>query len=65
MSYEDQEFKDKAESPKKVRTEEGTVEERSIDELIKSERHTDNRSSAQRQVPFGMSIARTKPGGTV
>jgi hypothetical protein len=65
MALEDSDFEDKANSPRKVTTDEGTVEERTVEELIKAERHTANRSSSQQVVPFGMSIARTKPGGTV
>lgn len=53
-----------AKKAKRVRTEEGTVEERSVDELIKADQYS-NQKSASEAVPWGMRFARTKPGGTV
>lgn len=51
-----------AANPKRVRTEEGTVEERSIGELIEADRY--GKSNPDR-VPWGMRIAINKPKGTV
>lgn len=50
-------------SPKRTRTEEGTVEERSINELIKAQDYID-RQNAPSAVPWGIRVARTKPGST-
>lgn len=52
---------DHVNNPKRVRTEEGSVQERSVDELIKADRY-DNAKKAS-SVPWGMRIARTQPGG--
>lgn len=49
-----------AETPKRVRTEEGTVEERSVQELIDADRYT-NQKTAVNAVPWGLRIARSKP----
>lgn len=51
-------------SPKRTRTDEGTVEERPIDELIAADRYA-KASEAQGAVPYGLRIAKTKPPGTV
>ena len=53
-----------ANAPKKVRTEEGSVEERSVSELIEADRYQQSKTSADKP-PWGARIARTKPGGTV
>lgn len=48
-------------SPKRTRTAEGTVEERSIADLILADRYANPPPDA---VPWGMRIARTKPPST-
>jgi hypothetical protein len=48
-------------SPKRTRTAEGTVEERTVDELIKADRYNNPGPDA---VPWGIRIARTKPPST-
>lgn len=53
-----------ASAPKRVRTEEGTVEERSVDELIKADQYLKSQEALD-AVPWGIRVARTKPGGTV
>lgn len=45
-------------APKRTRTAEGTVEERTVDELIKADRYLNPAPDA---VPWGIRIARTKP----
>jgi hypothetical protein len=49
-------------SPKRVRTEEGTVEERSVDELIKADRYINGQAPAT--PPWGIRIARGRFGST-
>lgn len=48
--------------PLMMRTEEGTVRERNIEEIIAADRY--NKSNAATEVPYGMRVARIKPGGT-
>ena len=50
-------------SPKRTRTDEGTVEERSISELIAAQEYID-KQNAPTAVPWGMKLARVKPGST-
>lgn len=51
-----------ANGPKSMRTAEGSVEERSIDELIAADRYAAAKAAADR-VPWGIRIARTQPAG--
>lgn len=53
-----------ANNPKRIRTDEGTVEERTIDDLIKADRYLKTQEAAPTS-PFGLRVARTKPPGTV
>jgi hypothetical protein len=55
---------DRAAEPKRTRTEEGTVEERTMHELIAADRYQGSKDAAD-TVPWGMKIARTKPGDTL
>lgn len=50
--------------PIRTRTVEGTVEERSINELIKADQYTQAKDAVDK-VPWGIRISRIKPGGTV
>jgi len=62
MTITDADFEDKADSPKRVTTDEGTVEERSVDELIKADQY--NKARARNDGPLhGLRISRCKPGG--
>lgn len=63
MAITDQEFEDQAQSPKQVRTDEGQVLERSVNEMIDADRYVAAKSVSA--VPWGLRIARSKPGGTV
>jgi hypothetical protein len=51
-------------APKKIRTDEAMVEERSVDELIEADRYHLEKNSAT-HAPFGLRIARSVPRGTV
>jgi len=62
MTIDDADFEEKADSPKRVTTDEGTVEERSIDELIKADKYTNARSVGNGPL-HGIRVSRCKPGG--
>lgn len=64
MTISEDEIEAAGQTPKRTRTDEGTVEERPIDELIKADQYAAGKQSVT-GVPWGMRIARTKPGGTV
>lgn len=51
-----------ANAPKRTRTEEGTVEERTIDELIKADQYL--KQQVADGAPWGIRVARAKPGST-
>lgn len=55
-------FSEVASAPKRARTQEGTIEERSIDELIKADQY--EKAAAANAPPWGMRVARIKPRGT-
>ena len=51
-----------SQGPKKVRTDEGYVEERSINELIQADQY--DKAAAASAPPYGMKVAKTRAGGT-
>lgn len=53
-----------ASGPKRMRTDEGSVEERSISDLLLANK-AGALAAVQDTVPWGIRIARGKPGGTV
>ena len=55
---------DTAKSPKRVTTDEGTVEERSIHELIAADQHQASKEAPDAPL-HGLRISRAKPGGAV
>jgi len=55
---------DAANSPKRMRTDEGSVEERSIDELITAKDYIDADGSLEKNTR-GIRMSKIKPGGTV
>ena len=55
-------IKEAAERPLMMRTEEGTVRERDMDEIIAADRYAS--ASAATEAPFGMRVARIKSGGS-
>lgn len=54
---------DLSKAPKRVRTEEGTVEEKPVEEMIQADRY--NAAKQATAVPWGLRMARIKPGGTI
>jgi hypothetical protein len=63
MAIEPTDIEEQAKAPKRTRTDEGVVEERPISELIDADRY--NKASQVTNVPWGLKIARVRPGGTV
>lgn len=59
----EEQIEELASAPKRTRTDEGTVEERSADDLIKLDQYAAAKKSTA--VPWGMKVARTKPQGPV
>ena len=64
MTISQSDIEDAAARPKRVQTEEGEAEERSVGELIQADRYGAARSSSDK-VPWGLRVARVRPGGTV
>ena len=64
MAIDEDKITEMAEAPKSVRTDEGRIEERPVDDLIKANNYNKSVAAADR-VPWGLRMARTKPGGTV
>ena len=64
MAISQTDLEDKANEPKRVRTDEGSLEERSVEELIKADQFS-NTKGAVTAVPWGLRIARSRPNGTV
>mgnify|MGYP003332645182 CR=1 FL=1 len=63
MPLDDEKVDELASAPKRTRTDEGTVEERGADDLIKLDQYASHKKN--NQVPWGMKVARTKPQGPV
>ena len=63
MSIEDEALEQLALGPKRVTTDEGTVEERPIREVLEAIDHI-RHQAAPTAVPWGLRIARTIPPGT-
>lgn len=55
---------DTAATPKRVTTDEGTVEERPVSEAIEAEQYEASKSAPTTPL-FGLRMARFKPGGAV
>ena len=64
MAIDESTIEELASAPKRTTTEEGTVEERPIEETIKGDQYSAAKSAAN-VVPWGIRVARIKPGGTV
>jgi len=58
----DDQFLELATAPRRTRTVEGTVEERSVDDLIKASNYL--KAQQVEAIPWGIRVARTKPPGT-
>ena len=64
MTISSSDIEDLGKSPKKTVTDEGSVEERPIDELIKADQY--NKANTIGDDPLhGLRISRFKPGGPV
>ena len=64
MTISDDNIEELAKAPKKTVTDEGSVEERSIDELIKADKY--NKANSIGDDPLhGLRISRFKPAGPV
>lgn len=64
MPLDSDKIEELGEAPLKTRTVEGTVEERTMDEIIKAKREVEMTNNCN-TVPWGMRIATVRPGGTV
>lgn len=62
MTISTTDIEDQAKNPKSVRTDEGRVEENTVNDLIKADQYGTQKSSPF--VPWGLKIARAKPSGT-
>jgi hypothetical protein len=65
MAISSSDIEDRAKSPAKVRTDEGTVEEKDVGEIIRADRYNKASTAAVAKVPWGLRMARGKPGGAV
>lgn len=64
MTISDDNIEELAKAPKKTVTDEGSVEERSINELIEADKY--NKANAIGDSPLhGLRVSRCKPGGPV
>ena len=54
-----------ASSPVRTRTVEGTVEERSVNELVKADQYLATKAAAANQPSWGIRLCLTRPSGTV
>lgn len=64
MAITSDKIEELASSPERTTTEEGTIVERPIEDAIKGDRYSAIKSAVD-AVPWGIRIARIKPGGTV
>lgn len=64
MAITDSDIEAAGKGPKRVTTDEGTVEERSIDELIKADQYASTKSVGDEPL-HGLRISRFKPRGAV
>lgn len=62
MTIQDTDIEALAASPKKAVTDEGSVEERSVQDLIDAKKYIDGQGAADRPL-FGLRVAKCKPGG--
>jgi hypothetical protein len=63
MAITDQQIEDLAASPQRARTDEGSVQERSVTELIKAAQYIDQRALSY--APWGIRVARAYPTDTL
>jgi hypothetical protein len=63
MALSDEELDELGKAPKRSRTDEGSVEERSVDDLLKLKNYQEA-AAAQAGAPYGMRIAKIRFPGT-
>lgn len=64
MALDQDKIEELAEAPRKVETEEGTVSERSMDEIIKADKYLKSNSAPDGPL-HGLRISKFKPAGPV
>jgi len=64
MAIDETTIEELAAAPRRITTEEGTTEERPMEETVLGDQYSATKS-ASAYVPWGIRIARIKPGGTV
>tara|TARA_Y100000310_G_scaffold278675_1_gene297257 strand:- start:438 stop:632 length:195 start_codon:yes stop_codon:yes gene_type:complete len=62
MAISNDDIEDAGKGPKEVQTDEGTVKERPIDDLIKADQHSQNKQATSQPL-HGLKVSRFKPGG--
>ena len=63
MALSDEDIQDKANDPKRVTGDEGTVEEKPVGEMVLADRYTKSRAATK--APFGLTVTRIKSGGSI
>jgi len=64
MAIDPDKIEELAEAPKRTRTDEGTVQERDVSELMDADRYSKTQAAAD-DVPWGIRVAKVKPRGPV
>jgi hypothetical protein len=64
MTISQSDIEDAGKAPKRVTTDEGTVEERSVSELIKADQYAKANQAGDNPL-HGLRVSRFKPGGAV
>ena len=63
MTISRDDLEQQAKRPERLRTEEGTVKERSVKELIDADRYGKQVDASEDGPPWGMSVASVAPAG--
>jgi hypothetical protein len=64
MTIPQSKIEELATAPERTRTLEGTIEERPIEEVVLADQYAQQRTAVDR-VPWGIRVARIKPGSTI
>lgn len=64
MALDKETIEELAAAPERTNTDEGTVKERSANDIIKLDNHATAKDTGMK-VPWGMKVARIRPGGAV
>jgi hypothetical protein len=65
MAISETDIENKAKDPASVSTDEGTVSERSVDEMIAADKYSNSKQAVAGGLPRGLMINRIKPGSTI